>query len=62
MAAGPLVTRCWEAFLIEPLGDVSTGAKLAHNVAFALGVAVILAAAARASRGTSTPEIGPATS
>ncbi|WP_165250471.1 hypothetical protein [Paludisphaera soli] len=55
LAAGPLLTRCWEAFLIAPLGDVSTGAKLAHNVAFALGVVVLLAAASRVAPPLRTP-------
>lgn len=47
LTGGALLSHVWLAFFIEPLGDVPAQAKLLHNVGFALGALVLLAAAAR---------------
>jgi hypothetical protein len=56
LAAGALLAYAWIAFLVEPLGDVPVGAKLAHNLTLALGVVVLIALAGRATgRAAATP-------
>ncbi len=50
LAGGALLTNVWVAFLVPPLGDVPPLAKLGHNLGFALGVAALLALAARRLR------------
>ncbi|MFI6296295.1 hypothetical protein ACIBEJ_32195 [Nonomuraea sp. NPDC050790] len=41
-AGGALLAQAAGAFVTQPLGDVSATAKLGHNVAFALGVVLLI--------------------
>ena len=50
LAGGALVAYALLAFVVEPLGSPPLAAKLAHNTVFALGVAVLLAAAGHCLR------------
>jgi hypothetical protein len=45
LAGGALLTNAAIAFMIEPIGDVAFRDKLLHNIAFAVGVALLLALA-----------------
>jgi hypothetical protein len=51
LAGGAMLTYAWLAFTVKPLGGPETSVKLLHNTVFAVGVVVLLAAAARSLRG-----------
>ncbi|HEU5473569.1 MAG TPA: hypothetical protein VFV67_23225 [Actinophytocola sp.] len=42
LAAAPLLTRSWIAFLVPPLGDSPLHLKLAHNAFFAVGIVLLV--------------------
>jgi hypothetical protein len=48
VAAAPLLTRSWLAFLIPPLGDPPPHLKLAHNTFFAISVVIVVLLGLRA--------------
>lgn len=50
MAGGALLTNALTAFGTEPIGNVTPTAKLTHNLTFALGTVILLAAAAARTR------------
>lgn len=57
LAGAALFSRAWVAFLVTPIGNVPPAAKLAHNVAIALGAVLLVAAASRCL--CHSPEVYP---
>jgi hypothetical protein len=56
LAAGALLTQTWIAYTVEPIGEVSSVAKVAHSIAFTIGVVVLLVLAERTLRGRAEPD------
>lgn len=56
LAAGALLTQTWIAYTVEPIGEVSSVAKIAHSIAFTIGVVVLLVLADRTLRGRAEPD------
>ncbi|RNL87353.1 hypothetical protein [Halostreptopolyspora alba] len=54
-AGGALLTNVVVAFIVQPLGDVTTAAKLAHNTIVAAGAVTLLTLAALRTRGKEEP-------
>ncbi|MFD9940792.1 hypothetical protein ACFWYW_35950 [Nonomuraea sp. NPDC059023] len=50
-AGAALLAQAAGAFVTQPIGDVSTAAKLGHNTAFALGVVVLIIVAGKKAAG-----------
>jgi hypothetical protein len=62
LAGGALLANVATAFATDPIGDVSTAAKLAHNVGAVLLVVALLAAASYRLRRSEAGQRSPATS